>query len=209
MHRMFSKWAQFLNQEIAAERLNKRVWTMNNHFASYHLYDLIKSYGPLRYYSCRSLERTIQKFTNLSKSKSQPIKETDNVFVRLSYFKQYNDQLAKKDLYPARKEKPNSFRNHPLDFDGSQVQLWERFEDVDLDQVDNIAAIPSESIKHAITKYHQRLSQADNVTINTKATLAASILKDDTVIQSKWHYGKHQNKRSNHFVIFEAKESLR
>ncbi|OBZ81236.1 hypothetical protein A0J61_10715 [Choanephora cucurbitarum] len=205
MKRMFSKWARFFNQKIAAERLNRRVWTMNNHFVSYHLYDLIKSYGFLRYYSCRSLQRTIQKFTNLSKSKSQSIKGTDNVFVRLSYFKQYNDQLAKKDLYPARKEKPNSFRNHPLDFDGSQAQIWERFEDVDLGQVDQIAAIPSESIIHAITKYHQRLTQADNATISIKATLAASILKDDTVIQSKWHYGEYQNKRSNHFVILRRK----
>ena len=206
---MFLKWADFLNREIAAERLNKRVWTMNNHFASYHLYDLIKSYGPLRYYSCRSLERTIQKFTNLSKSKSQPIKETDNVFVRFSFFKQHNDQLTKKDLYPARKQKPNSFKNHPLDFDGSQVQLWERFEDVDLDQVEEIANIPAESVKHAIIKHYERSCPEDQVAISSKATLAASILKEDTVIQSKWHYGNRQNKRSNHSVIFEVKESLR
>ena len=206
---MFSKWATFLNQEIAAERLNKRVWTMNNHFASYHLYDLIKSYGPLRYYSCRSLERTIQKFTNLSKSKSQPFKETDNVFVRLSYFKQFNDQLMKKDLYPARKIKPNTFKNHPLDFEGSQTQLWERFEEADLDQAEEIATIPAEVVKQAIVKHYERINQEDNVTISTKVTSAASILKEDTVIQSKWHYGNHQNKRSNHSVIFEVKESLR
>ena len=104
------------------------------------------------------MERTIQKYTNLSKSKSQPIKEADNIFVRLNYFKKYNDQLAKKDLYPARKDKPNSFRNHPLDYAGTQAQLWEKFEDVDLDQLDMIANIPTQSIYQAIQKYHQRIS---------------------------------------------------
>ena len=182
---------------------------MNNHFATYHLYDLIKSYGPLRYYSCRSLERTIQKFTNLSKSKSQPIKEIDNIFVRLNYFKKYNEQLAKKDLYPARKEKPNSFKNHPLDYTGSQAQLQEKFEEVDFDQLGEIVDIPVQPIHQAIQKYYERIGQQENVVVKNKATLSARLLKDSTVFQSKWHYGKRNPRRSNHSVIFEVKESLR
>ncbi|OBZ66010.1 hypothetical protein A0J61_11923 [Choanephora cucurbitarum] len=113
----------FLNQEIAAKRLNKRIWTMNNHFATYHLYDLIKSYGPFKI----------------------PLLQIPG-----KNHTKYNDQLAKKDLYPARKDKPNSFRNHPLDYAETQAQLWEKFEDVDLDQLDMIANILAQSIYQAI-----------------------------------------------------------
>ena len=182
---------------------------MNNHFATYHLYDLIKSYGPLRYYSCRSLERTIQKYTNLSRSKSQPIKETDNIFVRLNYFKKFNEQMPKKDQYPARKGKPDSFKNHPLDYTGSQAQLWEKFEEIDFDQHDEIVDIPAQSIYQAIQKYFERTSQQDNIVVSKKTVLSARLLKGSTVFQSKWHYGKQDPKRSNHSVIFEVKESLR
>ena len=112
-------------------------------------------------------------------------------------------------MYPARKDKPNSFRNHPLDYAGTQAQLWEKLEDVDLDQLDMIANIPAQSIYQAIQKYHQRISQHDNVVVSTKTTLSARLLKGSTVFQSRWHYGKRDPKRSNHSVIFEVKESLR
>ena len=95
----------------------QRIWTMNNHFASYHIYELIKRYGPLRYYSCRSLERTIQKYTNLSKSKSAPHKETDNYIERYNYYKTYSAQLNQQGLILARRIKESEFEDHPDDVD--------------------------------------------------------------------------------------------
>ena len=106
----------------------QRIWTMNNHFASYHIYELIKRYGPLRYYSCRSLERTIQKYTNLSKSKSAPHKEKDNYIERYNYYKTYSAQLNQQGLIPARRIKESEFEDHPDDIDQTMPQLWEKFE---------------------------------------------------------------------------------
>ena len=70
--RALKRWGDFLNAEINADRLNMRVWTMNMHFTVYHMKDLILENGPLRYYSCRSLERTIKGYSNRVHSLSRP-----------------------------------------------------------------------------------------------------------------------------------------
>ena len=104
------------------QRINVRVWTMNNHFTTYHMQALIHQQGPLRHYSCRSLERTIQKYTNLSKSRSRTEKENENILTRLTYFKQLNVQSVRNSLLPPRQVSFGEFFDHPDDH--SIPQLW-------------------------------------------------------------------------------------
>ena len=183
---------------------------MNNHFASYHVYDLIKRYGPLRYYSCRSLERTIQKYTNLSKSKSAPHKETDNYIERYNYFKTYNAQLNQQGLIPARRIKDSEFLDRPDDIDQVMPQLWERFAYQCLDQDVNIAGVSIKCIEAAMKRYFGRLPNGIARLDNNQVKLAARVRLDDMVIQSRWHRENQKNvKRANNLVIIQAKESSR
>lgn len=183
---------------------------MNNHFASYHIYDLIQRYGPLRYYSCRSLERTIQKFTNLCRSTSATNTESNNVMQRTNYFKTYKAQLNLEGLVPVRRTRIDEFEDHPNDIDGTMPQLWEKFEVCYLEQNKMIANVPMSQIEDAMKKYFGRMPGGVASLDNNRIKLAARIVKDSTVIQSRWHRLNQKNvKRANNLVIVQAKESVR
>ena len=188
----------------------QRIWTMNNHFASYHIYELIKRYGPLRYYSCRSLERTIQKYTNLAKSKSASGKESSNLVERYQYFKTYTSQLNQEGLVAPRRVKETEYEDHPDDIEGIMPQLWERFEIKYLSQEGFVAKVPISDIELALKKYFGRLPNGISRLDNDQVKLAARVRIDDKVIQSRWHRENQKNvRRANDLVIIQAKESAR
>ena len=91
---------------------------MNNHFNTYHKPTLIEQQETLRYYSCRSLERTIQKYSNLCKSKSRPHQDSENILKRLNFFKEFQMQQLQERIRPNQNDRPNSFFNYPGDDDG-------------------------------------------------------------------------------------------
>lgn len=183
---------------------------MNNHFASYHIYDLIKRYGPLRYYSCRSLERTIQKYTNLSRSTSAPYQESNNLIERFNYFKTYTALLNQEGLVAPRRTRATEYEDHPDDVDQTMPQLWEKFEIKSLRQDGLIAKVPIADIEAAMKRYFGRLPNGVARLDNDQIKLAARVRLDDVIIQSRWHRENEKNvRRANNLVIIQAKESAR
>ena len=84
---------------------------------------LIEQQGPLRYYSCRSLERTIQKYSNLCKSKSRPHQDSENIIKRLNFFKEFRMQQLQEMIHPNQNKKLESFFDCPDDKEGVKPQL--------------------------------------------------------------------------------------
>ncbi|OBZ81152.1 hypothetical protein A0J61_10799, partial [Choanephora cucurbitarum] len=185
-------------------RLMMRVWTMNYHFASYHIYELIKRYGPLRYYSCRSLERTIPRYVNLSRSKSAPDVETSNILQRYNYFKTYNSILNQNGLVRARRTREAEYEDDPDDEEGVLSQLWKKFQQAVLNDGIEIANVSIIGIRQAMEKYFGRLSGGSTSLDNNSVKWAARVMIDGIVIQSRWHRGNQKNvKRADNLVIFE------
>lgn len=183
---------------------------MNNHFTTYHMYDLIKKQGPLRYYSCRSLERTIKKFSNLCKSKSRPHQENENLLERYNFFKEFQQQQARESLVPRRQESPDAFLDHPNDPEGIVPQFLKRFEDTNLHTAQGIYGVEMRKVTEAMQRFYHRTNHVANVQMEPEVRLAAQMISNGFLIQSKFHR-THQPQlvRSSNIVIFEAPESAR
>ncbi|OBZ81292.1 hypothetical protein A0J61_10658, partial [Choanephora cucurbitarum] len=140
--------------------------------------------------------RTIQKYTNLSKSKSAPHKETDNYIERYNYFKTYNAQLNQQGLIPARRIKNSEFLDHPDDIDQVMPQLWERFAYQCLDQDINIAGVSIKCIEAAMKRYFGRLPNGIARLDNNQVKLTARVRLDDIARESSrssqvsWYVGQ-------------------
>ena len=201
-------WATFLNAEISRSRLNHRVWTMNNHFTTYHMSDLIRHQGPLRYYSCRSLERTIQKFSNLSKSKSRPDRETENILRRLNFFKQFQVQMLQESILPARLEPSDRFLDYPGDINHVLPQLWAKFRTVNIELENVLFDIPKDKIVLALRRFYARNQIRVRGSDVVQIQLAARMYHNGLVHQSKYYRSYNpQLKRANNLVVFLSTES--
>ena len=206
-NRFLVVWERFLKNEISQGRLNVRVWTMNNHFTTYHMPTLIEQQGPLRYYSCRSLERTIQKYSNLCKSKSRPHQDSENILKRLNFFKEFQMQQLQEMIHPNQNDRSESFLNYPGDDEGVKPQLWAKFQTINLNEVDDVYGVSAEDIYRALQLYYRRDHHqvAENDTVSFMS--AARMLYNDLVYQSKYYrMYQSQLKRANNFVIFLAVE---
>ncbi|OBZ80395.1 hypothetical protein A0J61_11556, partial [Choanephora cucurbitarum] len=165
MKRFFTIWAIFLKAEIADRRLMR--------------------YGPLRYYSCRSLERTVQKYTNLSRSRSAPDVETNNLLKRFSHFKPYNSYLNLRDLITARRKRADEYEDHLDDVEGVMPQLWEKFEKAVLIDDLEIASVSMVRIRQAMERYLTGLHSGPSSLDNSEVKWAARAVIDGVVIQSR------------------------
>ncbi|KAI8332185.1 hypothetical protein BD560DRAFT_341296 [Blakeslea trispora] len=209
METFLFKWQQFLANEISNQRLNVRVWTMNNHFTTYHMADLIRQQGPLRHYSCRSFERTIQKYTNLSRSRARPAQENENILAKIVYYKQLKQQTIHNSLLPPRLPTSDAFLDHP---DGITIpQLWKKFMDVNLNDDADYFGFSSSAIANAIQKYYHRTT-SHPLPIDKHARFSALI---DFSITPSWYVGEvvcylaHNNLGCTYFlaIVSVAKEA--
>ena len=183
---------------------------MNNHFITYHMYDLIKKQGPLRYYSCRSLERTIKKSSNLCKSKSRPQQENENLLQRYNFFKEFQQQQAKESLLPRRQENPDAFLDHFNNPEGIVPQFLKRFEDINLNTTPGMYGVEMRKVVEAMQRFYHQTNRVVDTDIEPEVRLAAQMISNGFLIQSKFHR-THQPQlvRSSNIVIFEAPESAR
>ncbi|OBZ63661.1 hypothetical protein A0J61_11965, partial [Choanephora cucurbitarum] len=148
--------------------------------------DLIRKQGPLRYYFCRSLERAIQKYTNLSKSRSRPAQENENIFTRAAYFKQLHRQRISESLFPPANISADEFRDYPEDIEGTQPQLWESFREVDMSSDSDFCGFSGTSVLRALKLYYRRLLRSCHE-VDTVCEIAARMLLGDIIVQSEWY----------------------
>lgn len=178
---------------------------MNCHFSVYHVADLIRQHGPLRYYSCRSLERTIKKYTNLIKSPSKLVPESSNISIRANYYRDLNRKLQNERLSTREEIEVNDYMDHPSN-DGTYPQLWAKFETLYLNMSTQVINIDIDVFLDALIRFYNCVGQSGSVTSHPKVVLAARMLKDSVVVHSRWYKRyKSQLSRPNYFVLFEAK----
>ena len=206
--RFLHAWTTFLNNEITLCRLNNRVWTTNNHFAIFHMSSLIRQQGPLRYYSCRSLERTIRKYSNLSKSKSMPEKETDNILGRLNYFKELHSQQLYDSMLPSSLSANDDFLDYPGDYADNMPHLWSKFKVEDIEVGVDLFGVPLNKFVLTLRRYYNRCTIRVASSDIKEIKLAARMLSNGLVYQSRYYRSyKTLLKRANALVIFLAVES--
>lgn len=209
--RCFQAWHRYLNTQIANNKLNIRVFTVNNHYLM-HLKFIIEQVGPLKAYSCRSLERTIKKFRNLANGHRDLGVNSSNVLANHTRYNTVYMQDIYTRLRPNRQNAENSFLSHPSG-DRSLPQLWEPFCDESLegDGVVNCCGVQRTKVARALKKFYARTYGRSDDVNNTsfRITIAGNAWKDSIVISSVYAYNNKSlvRSRANNIVLFEVQGS--
>ena len=105
---------------------------------------------------------------------------------------------------PLRQASIGEFFDHPDDY--SIPQLWEKFQNFDLENDNDGFGVTSSVIVDAIERYYLR-SFAERETVDTRVKFAARLLHGQILLQSKW-YKQYQSqlKRAHNIILFEAVE---
>ncbi|OBZ80612.1 hypothetical protein A0J61_11339 [Choanephora cucurbitarum] len=209
MKSAFTRWGDFLRREISADRYSMRVWTMNNHFAVQNVPELIKQQGPLRYFSCRSLERTIKKYSNMVRSMFAPDVEISNIHTRVNYYKEHRSAETTDSSIGSSSVQERDFLLHPT-HPQTTPRLWLKIQRIELCERADFFGASTWQFINALQRYYSRLGLSGSVIDSQQITMAGSMLKDDVYYHSRLHRTNNTLlKRSNHLVLFEAKRASR
>jgi hypothetical protein len=125
--RCLREWHDFLKAEIEGKHLCVSVFTSNQHTIC-HLKQTIKTLGPLRAYSTRSLERTIGRYKKYITAKNNMNVNVGKALERLAirdYFIAETAQDVEGDVLDMDNIKiRNAKWNHLWDRGGNGAQLW-------------------------------------------------------------------------------------
>ena len=186
-----------------------RVWTMNNHFAVQHVPDLIRQQGPFRYFSCRSLERTIKKYSNMVRSMSAPDVEISNIHTRVNYYKEHRPAETTDNIISSSTTRERDFYDHPTHPE-TTPRLWSKIQHLELRERADFFGASTWQLINALQRYYSRLGLSGSVIDSQQVTMAGSMLKDEVYFHSRMHRTNNTLlKRSNHLVLFEAKRANR
>ena len=137
--------------------MSVRVFTVNNHYLS-HLSLLIKEMGPLRAYSCRAMERTINKYTNLIKSPTKIGVNASNVLRHQANMNKTAVRRLMAEHFSRRSDPEDIFETSHDD----SLQVWGRAKTVDLTDLDNQDEICGGTTRQKLFKglksYYTRLT---------------------------------------------------
>lgn len=204
----FAAWHRFLNSEIDNRNMNARVFTPNNHYLS-HLALLIRQMGPLRAYSCRSMERTIKLFTNLIKSTSHTGVNASNILRRQSN----QNKMAVRQLlevqFPSRPAQVGDYETSP-----SGLQVWKPSRSVSLlgDGDEDICFGTTRSrLIAGLKSYYTRLSGERVISLEmADIELFGRAWRDSFVYSSTMNRRiKNLQTRADNVVLFEVMTRVR
>jgi hypothetical protein len=202
-----------LREEIAAERLNVRVFTVNNHYLCHLQYIIIKA-GCLKAYSCRNLERTIKKYSNLIKSKTKINSSASNVLTSQAGYNSHFVRSITQSLVPKPIYSPNSFWCHPSGIP-HYPQLWEPFiEDTLSDELYadlSCCDVPKHKIVKALKKFYARTTGDTDVDVDElNLGIAAKAWKDSKQYSSVFDRKcKNLHTRAGNIVMFDVNTGRR
>ena len=213
-NRFFDKWHSFLRREITAGRLNARVFTANNHYLC-HLQYIITNSGCLKAYSCRNLERTIKKYSNLIKSKTNINSNAQNILTNQAGYNSHSIINITQSLVPSPNtyNNPNSFWYHPS-LIPHYPQLWEPF------TKDNLSAgsvnlsccgVSKVKVKKALQSFYARTTGDVNTTLdNLYIDISGRAWKDSKLYSSVFdRKRKNLHTRAGNIVMFEVSTGRR
>ena len=202
-----------MRKEIDAGRLNVRVFTSNNHYLC-HLQHIIIKAGPLRAYSCRNLERTIKKYSNLIKSKSKINANASNILTSQAGYNSHFVRNITQSLTPDPTYSPNSFWRHPSG-NSHYPQLWEPFDQDSLSS--NLSAdllhcgVRKEKAIKALKSFYARTTGLKEITLdNLEIGIAAKAWKDSKLYSSVFDRKKKGlETRAGNIVLFDVNTGRR
>ena len=186
-----------------------RIWTMNNHLAVEHVPELIRQQGSLRYFFCRSLERTVKKYSNMVNSMSAPDVEISNIHHRVNYYKEHRSTEESESFMASSSIRERDFLLHLTQPD-TTPRLWSKIIHLELRERADFFGASTWQFINALQRYYSRLGLSGSVIDSEQITMAGSMLKDDVYYHSRLHRTNNTLlKRSNHLVLFEAKRANR
>ena len=209
----FDKWHTFLGDEILAERLNVRVFTVNNHYLC-HLEYIVKNAGPLKAYSCRNLERTIKKYSNLIKSKSRINANASNTIRSQAGYNSHHIRGLTSGLVSGSGCSPSSYLDHPSGLPDSPQLLAPFMDDTLLD--DTCAELVccgliKSKVVRALQHYYMRTAGYEAGELGSMdVVIAARAWKDSKQFSSEFdRKAKNLHTRAGHIVLFDVSTNRR
>ena len=165
---------------------------------------MIRSQGPLRAYSARSMERSIQKLKKMIKSKVKAGSNASNIVERnvlYTFTRALLKQSDRRDL--------TDFRVLPNDEDNNGPQLWEPFANRNIDESSEmIEGVEKKKILKALRRHYSRLGfgRVIDEEIDEKIECAARLWKNSWVFSSLMYRRiRREESRGNHYVMFMSK----
>ena len=202
-----------MRKEIDAGRLNVRVFTSNNHYLC-HLQHIIIKAGPLRAYSCRNLERTIKKYSNLIKSKSKINANASNILTSQAGYNSHFVRNITQSLTTNPTYNPNSFWRHPSGI-SHYPQLWEPFDQdslsIDLSSDLLHCGVSKKKVTKALTNFYARTTGLKDITLDSlEVGIAAKAWKDSKLFSSVFdRMKKGLDTRAGNIVLFDVNTGRR
>lgn len=202
----------YLKGRIAAGELNEKEFTVNNHYLC-HLKGLIEDMGPMRAYSCRSIERTIKVFTNLITATTKVAVNSSNIFRRYHHYHRHAIQRIQQAHFPESPINPNSYRVHPQAGDGDHGELWESFGQHNLmqsrpNELLIFFGLKRTKVINALRNYYSRvrgrilpITYINCGTVEMAAAVEENGIVHGSVMERK---KKHLSTRGNDVVLFKA-----
>ncbi|OBZ80524.1 hypothetical protein A0J61_11427 [Choanephora cucurbitarum] len=178
-----------------------RIWTMNNHLAVEHVPELIRQQGPLRYFSCRSLERTIKKYSNMANSMSAPDVEISNIHNRVNYYKEHRSTEESESFMASSSTRERDSLLHPTQPD-TTPRLWSKIIHLELRERADFFGASTWQFINALQRYYSRLGLSGSVIDSQQIIMAGSMLKEEVCFHSRMHRSNNSLlKRSNHLIF--------
>lgn len=172
---------------------------------------MVKSMGPLRAYSTRSMERAIGVISKLVKSKTDAGVNASNIIERLAmrrYVDFFSDIQQELDLIKARPYKPESFWDHPS-ADPAAPQYWEPFRCGVVATESTVRSdswsIPTATLYSCLQRFYRHILNGQGVLppVNMHIDIAARAWIHSTEYSSAFYrHCRQEFRRSNHIVRF-------
>ena len=167
-----------------------------------HIPFVIRKQDPLRVYSARSMERSIQKLKKMIKSRVKAGRNASNIVERNFMYCYANSFLVEEH----RPKDDTAFLSLPEDNDGPQ--LWAPLIKNTLVASDEkIEDVESSKILKALKRYYNRLgATVVNADIEEEIECASRLWKDSWVYSSRMYSRlRRETRRGNHYVMFTSK----
>lgn len=163
--------------------------------------------GPLKSYSCRPMERTIKKFTNLIKATHLVGANASNVLRHQANYNKMAVRALLKVQFPESVDLPDSYRAHL-----SGVQLWSPFVTQSLEGSSNediCCGVRRSVVVDSLRSYYKRLEGVIPTSIDSSSIeIASRAWKDDLIFSSAMdRKSKKLTTRANNIVLFQTSKS--
>ncbi|OAC99262.1 hypothetical protein MUCCIDRAFT_84203 [Mucor lusitanicus CBS 277.49] len=209
----FNDWHYYLRECILSNKLSERVFTVNMH-ALCHLKHLVLRLGPMRAYSCRSMELTIKFFSTLITGTTNVAANASNVMLHDLHYRCFAVIKLQIKHFPPKQFDPKTYKVYPHATEVDMGELWRPFQMQNIKYVAKTSSsvvcfgIPQYKVVKALVNYYSR-TEGEKLPVDWinwgTVELASALEKDGIVYGSVMHRRRrHLKTRANNVVLFKA-----